>query len=342
MGLPSVFQKTPHRRRNILTGEWVLVSPQRVERPWQGSIEKSPVQGRPQYDPTCYLCPGNKRANGKRNPAYDHTFVFDNDFPALLPDSPDARQGDATSLLEASVVRGTSRVLCFSPRHDLRLSNMDITDIVRVVDAWAEQDAELGRTFQWVQIFENNGEMMGCSNPHPHGQLWASSSLPNEPTKEDIRQREYFESRKNPLLVAYGEMELKSGERVVVQNEHWTVLVPYWANWPYETLLLPKTAVRRFDELDAGRRQSLAAILQSILVKYDSLFSIEFPYSMGWHPAPHRGTAEQHWCLHAHFYPPLLRSATVKKFAVGYEMLSEPQRDLTAEQAAERLRNINV
>jgi UDPglucose--hexose-1-phosphate uridylyltransferase len=340
MTLPDVLQRTPHRRHNLLTGEWILVSPQRVERPWQGSIEKVPGSQRPRYETSCYLCPGNKRANGTVNPNYAHTYVFDNDFPALVPDSDPASSDKFSSLLHAAVVRGRSRVICFSPRHDLRMSRMDIPDIVRVVDTWVDQDSDLGREYVWVQIFENNGEMMGCSNPHPHGQLWAGSSLPNEPSKEDRRQREFLDAEGTPLLIAYGELERKNGERVILENEHWIVLVPYWAVWPFETLLLPKSSVQRLSELNPDRRQSLAGILQKLLAKYDALFSIDFPYSMGWHAAPHRRQPEQHWCLHAHFYPPLLRSATVRKFLVGYEMLSEPQRDLTAEQAAERLRGV--
>ena len=333
----------PHRRYNPLTGEWLLVSPHRTKRPWQGEVEKPPAEERPAYDPTCYLCPGNVRANGQRNPRYTGTFVFTNDFAALLPDAPPAPD-TGHPLLQMQTQRGTCRVLCFSPRHDLTLARMPIPDIRRVVDAWAEQTLELGERWRWVQIFENRGAMMGASNPHPHGQIWAGDIVPTEPAKEDRAQRRYFYQHSVPLLLDYLDLELERRERVVVENDHWLVVVPFWAVWPFETLLLPKRHVVRLPDLDDAQRHALADILKRLLVRYDNLFQTSFPYSMGWHGAPtgpDLGEDISHWQLHAHFYPPLLRSATVRKFMVGYEMLGEPQRDLTAEQAAARLRELS-
>jgi len=329
----------PHRRYNPLTGEWVLVSPHRTKRPWQGQIEKAPPEKRPLYDPQCYLCPGNERAGGVRNPAYQDTFVFTNDFAALLPDTPPAGDGD-DPIFRLQDVEGTCRVICFSPRHDLTLPVMALTGIRRVVDLWVAQVAELGERFRWVQVFENKGAVMGSSNPHPHGQIWAGNFLPNEPSKEDRHQRDYFESYGRRLLVDYANRESRCGERTVVANDHWLAVVPYWAVWPFETLLIPRRPVSHLPALDEGERDALAAILKGLLIRYDNLFETSFPYSMGWHGAPFSPDQDgSHWQLHAHFYPPLLRSATVKKFLVGYEMLAEAQRDLTAEQAAARLRS---
>ena len=364
----------PHRRYNALTGDWVLVSPHRTKRPWQGQVERPPQETRPAYDPTCYLCPRNERAGGKRNPDYANTFVFTNDFSALLPDTPSA-PSSGHPLMQAESEQGECRVICFSPRHDLTLPEMPVADIRRVVDVWAEQTMELGKRYRWVQVFENKGAVMGCSNPHPHGQIWAGSALPHEPAKEDRQQRAYFEEHGRPLLLDYAELELAGtvanfseswqlSSRVVVHNEHWLAVVPYWALWPFEVLLLPRRHVLRLPDLQEQERDALAGILKRLLTRYDNLFETSFPYSMGWHGAPTDGTMNgetgaltahepladalrslnvpptscQHWQLHAHFYPPLLRSATVKKFMVGYEMLGEPQRDLTAEQAAARLR----
>ncbi|OGO10223.1 MAG: galactose-1-phosphate uridylyltransferase [Chloroflexi bacterium RBG_13_68_17] len=327
----------PHRRRNALTGEWLLVSPQRTQRPWQGHVEPAPPPSLPAYDPACYLCPGNSRAGGRRNPDYSGTFVFDNDFPALLTSTP-ARAGQDDPLLQSADVHGSCRVLCFSPRHDLTLPEMPADDIRRVVDVWAEQTTELGERYSWVQVFENKGEMMGCSNPHPHGQIWASSELPSDAVKEDQQQRQHFAETHSPLLLDYASLEVRRGERVVLEEGDWLAVVPYWAVWPYETLLLPRRPVSIFPDLTPAERDSLARLLKRLLTRYDNLFETPFPYSMGWHGAPTAAPPHPSWQLHAHIYPPLLRSATVKKFMVGYEMLAEAQRDLTPEQAAERLR----
>ena len=327
----------PHRRYNPLLDEWILVSPHRTNRPWRGGVENLPLDRRPRYDPDCYLCPGNTRANGERNPNYRSTFVFINDFAAVLPDVPPAQAGD-DSLFRARSVRGEARVICFSPRHDLTLAEMSPAEIRLVVDLWARQTSELGARFGWVQIFENRGDMMGASNPHPHGQIWATDRMGAIAAREDQQQRAYQERNDANLLLDYARQEAQIGERCVLENANWLVVLPYWAVWPFETLLLPKTPVRRLPDLDDGQRNDLAAILKALLVKYDNLFEVSFPYSMGWHGAPYNGADNAHWQLHAHFFPPLLRSATVKKFMVGYEMLAEAQRDITPEQAAGRLR----
>lgn len=339
----SLSIDVPHRRRNALTGEWVLVSPHRAKRPWQGQQESTPEDKRPQHDPTCYLCAGNTRIGGERNPDYKGTFVFQNDFAALIPTAEGAPAASEDALTEIEPVTGTCRVICFSPRHDWTLPVMPVEAIRGVVDVWAQQVEELGATYPWVQVFENKGEIMGCSNPHPHGQIWASSFLPNEAAMEDARQREYRQTHDAPLLLDYLDKEVKDGSRIVAQNDHWVVVVPFWAVWPYETLLMPRRHMLRLPDLTDAERDSLAEILKTHLTKYDNLFNISFPYSMGWHGAPTATEENQsHWQLHAHFYPPLLRSATVKKFMVGYEMLAEAQRDLTPEQAAARLAEVST
>lgn len=336
----DLLKDAPHRRYNALTGEWILVSPHRTKRPWQGAQEKPAQDNRPSYSPNCYLCPGNQRAGGERNPDYENTFVFTNDFAALLPDT-ELSVAEDDPLFKSEGIQGTCRVICFSPRHDLTLPEMPVRDIRRVVDLWAEQFAEMGSQYKWVQVFENKGAIMGCSNPHPHGQIWAGSSLPNEAETEDRQQQNYFEEQKSVLLRDYLARELEYNERIVAENEHWVVLIPFWAFWPFETLLLPRRHIRRLPELTADERDSLADILKRFLTKYDNLFSVSFPYTMGWHNAPTDNGDYYHWQLHAHFYPPLLRSATVKKFMVGYELLAEAQRDITAEQAAQRLRDVS-
>jgi UDPglucose--hexose-1-phosphate uridylyltransferase len=330
----------PHRRYNPLMGEYILVSPHRMKRPWQGQQERPPQDARTAYDPKCYLCPRNSRSNGEVNPDYQDTFVFDNDFRALLDDIPAAPESDSP-LLHIENVQGTNRVICFSPRHDLTLALMSHESIRKVIDLWAEQCIELGKTYQWVQVFENRGETMGSSNPHPHGQIWAENVIPNLPKKEDEQQAIYSNLHRSNLLLDYAKLEMEKGERVVIENEHWLVVVPFWASWPFETMLLPKSHVLRLPDLTDAQRSSLAEILKRLLIRYDNLFEVSFPYSMGWHGAPFGEEAYTHWQLHAHFYPPLLRSASVRKFMVGYEMLGEPQRDLTAEQAAERLRSLS-
>ena len=340
---------TPHRRHNPLTGEWVLVSPHRATRPWQGQVEQPPAAARLAYDPECYLCPGNPRAGGARNPTYEATFVFDNDFAALLPDAPAGGEAGETTgrplappLLRAEGERGLCRVVCFSPRHDLTLADMAAADVRRVVDTWAEQYAELG-ALPWVrhvQIFENRGAMMGASNPHPHGQIWANETLPNEPAKELARQTAYAADTGRCLLCDYVAAELAAGERLVVQNAHWLAVVPFWAVWPFETLLLARAHRDTLPALSGPERDALADILGRLTRRYNRLFDVPFPYSMGFHQPPTDGAAYPAWHLHAHFYPPLLRSATVRKFMVGYELLGQPQRDITPESAAARLREL--
>ena len=332
----SVFDQ-PHRRYNPLTGRWVLVSAGRTRRPWQGRREEVEPEQRPAYDPGCYLCPDNRRASGERNPDYERTFVFTNDFAALRPETPEARV-DAHPLLRAHTQPGTCRVLCFSPRHDLTLAQMGLGDIRGVVDLWAEQVTELSGHYRWVQVFENRGETMGASNPHPHGQLWATAHIPDEPATEDAQQRHYHQRSGRPLLIEYADLESEEGHRTVVENDNWIAVVPFWAVWPFETLVLPRQHVRRLPDLDETQRVDLTALLKLLLVKYDNLFEHPFPYSMGWHGAPGTAGDEDHWQLHAHFLPPLLRSASVRKFMVGYEMLADVQRDLSVEEAALRLR----
>ncbi len=332
------FEEHPHRRFNPLRGDWVLVSPHRTKRPWLGQVEKPSLEKRPAHDPKCYLCPGNSRAGNLVNPKYDSTFVFTNDFSALLPDTP-ASDSPTDGLRRTEPARGECRVICFSPRHDLTLAEMAVSDILKVIEVWMAQSVELGAKYRWVQIFENKGAVMGCSNPHPHGQIWAGNFLPNEVAAEDREQRNY-QKQQAPLLLEYADKELQSGQRVVVKNTHWLAVVPFWAVWPFEILLMPLRPVSRLQDLSAPECAGLAQVLRELLIRYDNLFETSFPYSMGWHGAPNGDGDFSHWQLHAHFYPPLLRSATVKKFMVGYEMLAEPQRDLTPEQAADRLRRL--
>ncbi|XP_015919143.1 galactose-1-phosphate uridylyltransferase [Parasteatoda tepidariorum] len=340
----TTFISTEHQhvRYNPLNDKWVLVSPHRARRPWQGQVEKALEKDIPSHDPDNPLCPGAKRASGEINPFYESTYVFPNDFPALLETVPDPGPADHP-LFVSSSAKGVCRVMCFHPKSNTTLPLMSVQEILEVINTWIKEMVELGAKFKWVQIFENKGEIMGCSNPHPHCQIWASSFLPDEPRIEDIQQRNYFSKNKVPLLIEYLKEELLRKDRIVVENDYWVALVPYWAVWPYETMLLPKRHVLRLPDLNEDEKSSLAVIMKQLLTKYDNLFETSFPYSMGWHGAPTGSNEEDysHWQLHASYYPPLLRSATVKKFMVGYEMLAQAQRDLTAEQAAEKLRNLS-
>ena len=329
----------PHRRKNILTGEWVLVSPHRTQRPWQGETSQPTTEQRPQYDPGCYLCPGNTRANGETNPQYQDTFVFTNDFSSLLPETASGRTKGHT-LLVAKSEKGICRVVNFSPRHDLTLAEMETSAIEKVVDVWQKEFASLGsdKRINHVQIFENKGAMMGNSNPHPHCQIWAQESIPREAEKELRQFRAYYGKTGRSLLGDYVKEEVKLGERTIFVNESFVVLVPFWAVWPYETMIVPRRKLATILQLTSGEKRDFAEALRSVTVKYDNLFMTSFPYSSGLHQAPTDGRKhpEYHW--HTHFYPPLLRSASVKKFMVGYEMLAEPQRDITPEQAAALLK----
>lgn len=330
------FLNQPHRRLNLLTNEWIQVSPHRTKRPWQGKQEDTKEDKEPAYDSECYLCPGNSRAGGKvTNPNYTSTFVFDNDFSALLPDTFEGTINDK-ELLKAESEKGICRVICFSPRHDLTLPEMSQDDVRLVVDLWVDQYEELGSVpwINYVQIFENKGELMGCSNPHPHGQIWAQESIPEEPMKELAQQEEYFKKNGRTLLSDYLSLELNKAERVIAENDHFVVMVPFWAFWPYETLVVSRRPFARFTDMTNDERDGLADIIRQLTIKYDNLFKISFPYSAGFHPAPTDGKPHDEWHFHMHFYPPLLRSASVKKFSVGYEMLANAQRDITAEYAA--------
>ncbi|GLS91774.1 galactose-1-phosphate uridylyltransferase [Psychromonas marina] len=333
----------PHRRFNPLTGQWVLVSPHRAKRPWQGQDEQPEPASDKSYDCDCFLCAKNTRISGDKNPDYKGTYVFQNDFAALTTDTPDA-EPSGNPLFRLESARGLSRVICFSPDHSKTLPELPEKSIRQVIDTWDEQITELGKDYVWVQAFENKGSVMGCSQPHPHGQVWANDFLPNEIERKEKLLKAYYEENKSNLLVDYVNSELEDGSRTVVETEHWLAVVPYWAAWPFETILLPKTHVARMSDLSAEMRDDLAIAIKKLTSRYDNLFKCSFPYSMGWHYAPffkEPQCEDEYWQLHALFYPPLLRSASVRKFMVGYEMLAESQRDLTPEQAAEKLRAVS-
>ncbi len=334
----------PHRRYNALADRWVLVSPQRTERPWQGQVTKPAAGEKVHYDPACYLCPGNARAGGARTPKYDGIYVFDNDYPALLPADADAPAPVSGGLLIAEPENGRCRVVCFDPDHSLTLAGMTVDGIARVVETWRQQTAELGgdHSIRYVQIFENRGAMMGSSNPHPHGQIWATGHVPDEPAAETAAQKKYLAAHGRTLLSDYLAQELSAGERVVEENAEFVAVVPFWAVWPFELLLLTKRGVRSFTGFDEAQVRGLADLLKRVTMRYDGLFEVSFPYTMGFHQEPTDGGEYPEWVWHGHFYPPLLRSAEIRKFMVGFEMLGMPQRDITAERAAEMLRAVKV
>lgn len=335
------YKNHPHRRKNILTGDWVLVSPHRTKRPWQGEISKIVHDNRPSYDPECYLCPGNTRANGDTNPHYESTFVFTNDFSALLPDI-DPQKINVHNLLIAKTETGICRVVNFSPRHNITLAEMNIEEIKNVITVWQNEFQSLGSmpNIRYVQIFENKGSMMGNSNPHPHGQIWAQESIPLEPMKEQRQFKSYYQKKKKSLLSDYLQLELRQQERIVFENNSFVALVPFWAIWPYEVLIISKRRMASILELRAPELKDYAEVLSAVTVKYDNLFKTSFPYSAGLHQAPTDGSSHKEWHFHMHFYPPLLRSANIKKFMVGYEMMAEPQRDITPEESAKILRDL--
>lgn len=343
------FDEQPHRRLNQLTGEWVLVSPHRSKRPWQGQQEEPDLGVLPDHDPTCYLCPGNERAGGAVNPQYGETFVFTNDFAALLPEAPGSSDTapsagfDSDDLLVAEPEPGVCRVICYSPRHDLNMARLGRARVAKVVDVWCREfrDLSIREDIGYVQIFENRGSVMGCSNPHPHGQIWATGSVPMYPGLEDNRQKTHFADTGECLLCRYLKRELAGGERLVFENDSFAVIVPFWAVWPFETMVVPKVHMASIVEMTPGQRVDLADVLVRLGTRYDNLFQTSFPYSMGIHQQPTNGAEHPHWHFHLHFYPPLLRSRSVKKFMVGFEMLAMPQRDLTAEAAARRLRDLS-
>lgn len=327
----------PHKRLNPLINEWVLVSPHRAKRPWQGQSETPKDIQLPSYDEDCYLCPGNDRISGEQNPNYTNTFVFKNDFAALQPDTP-PHTPNANPLFQLSSEQGEAHVICFSPDHSKTLPELSTGEINALVKTWSDQYGRLSKKYEWVQLFENKGEVMGCSQPHPHGQIWANSTVPTLPAKEDKAQNEYYVEHGSAMLLDYALQESKNKERTIFENNDWIAVVPYWAAWPFETLLLPKFSCQQITQLAEEQQLTLAEAIKNVTIRYDNLFETSFPYSMGWHGAPTSQLNNPAWQLHAHFYPPLLRSATVKKFMVGYEMLAEPQRDLTPEQAAAQLK----
>ncbi len=337
----DILNSAPHRRFNILTGEWVLVSPHRTKRPWQGKTEVTSESKSPQYEPDCYLCPGNTRSTGEVNPDYVEPFSFNNDFPALIPEGPD--ENIFKGLLRAESETGICKVVCFSPDHSLTLPVMDVEDIKKIIQTWKKEYFELGKKeeINYVQIFENKGEVMGCSNAHPHGQIWAQRSIPTEIAKKTIRLKEYWEANNKSLLSTYLGQELESRERIVIENDRFVALVPFWAVWPYEVMIIPRLHYSHIGQLKGDEELSFAQIIKDLCIRYDNLFQTSFPYSSGIHQRPTTGEEHPEWHFHMSFYPPLLRSATVKKFMVGYELFASPQRDITAEQAAETLRNLS-
>ncbi|PXX97785.1 galactose-1-phosphate uridylyltransferase [Marinifilum breve] len=337
------YIENPHRRYNPLTGEWILVSPHRSKRPWQGQVEKVVEEKRPEHDPQCYLCPTNERVGGEKNPNYEDVYSFQNDFSALLQDTPEGEFSDG-DLFKAESESGICKVICFSPNHSLTVPEMKVENIRKVVDLWCKEYQELGdrEDIGYVQIFENKGSIMGCSNPHPHGQIWASKLVPLETSKESENQLAYFEKHDRTMLSDYLKSELEKKERILVENNSFVALVPFWAVWPFETMIISKRAVSSLLELTDEEKTDLADVYKKLTIMYDNLFEVSFAYSAGLHQAPTDGEEHPEWHLHMHFYPPLLRSASVKKFMVGYEMLGTPQRDITAEGAAKRLRELSI
>ena len=337
------IHEDPHRRYNPLINEWILVSPHRAKRPWQGQNETISTVKMPEYDPECYLCPGNVRANGEVNPQYSSSFVFENDFAALKQEEIEFEESKEATFFKAKPERGISRVVCFSPKHNITLPEMDLSTIEEIIRTWQREYTDLGNVdyINYVQIFENKGSVMGCSNPHPHGQIWAQSSIPTQVEKTQNSLKAYFDKNQSNLLIDYLNEELKLKERIVIENNNFVALVPFWAIWPFETLIICKRPITKITDFTANEIEDYASILKLLTIKYDNLFETSFPYSSGIHQAPTDGELHPEWQFHMHFYPPLLRSATVKKFMVGYEMMGESQRDITAEKSAKMLRDLS-
>lgn len=352
---PFDFTDHSHRRHNPLTNTWVLCSPHRSKRPWQGAREEAKKTKLPDYDEKCYLCPGNIRATGDSNPKYESTYYFLNDYPAVKLDQPDYNSDETddslkSKLMKTQGVKGKCFVICFSPSHGLSLPLMPVAGIHKVVDLWQELYLNLKKDslsgvapYKYLQIFENKGAAMGCSNPHPHGQAWCLDVIPTEVSNELKNMTKYQHDNHSHLLGDYVQLELKEKERLVAVNDSFIAVVPYWALWPFETLIVSREHLRSVEDFNEKHKEDLASIIKILTTKYDNLFNTFFPYSMGIHQAPLNGTEEEKnnsW-FHMHFYPPLLRSATVKKFCVGFEMLGEAQRDITSEQAAKRLQDLD-
>jgi len=339
--MPTSFDATthPHRRYNPLLDEWILVSPHRAKRPWQGQNETIETVEEIHYDPNCYLCPGNLRSNHTPNPVYEDCFVFENDFPALMQETV-GKTDENEPLFQIEPEQGINKVICFSPKHHLTLPQMSLLEIKKIVDTWQQEYHTLGSLdfINYVQIFENKGAVMGCSNPHPHGQIWAQKSIPTLIRRTQAQLEKYFEKHQKTMLEDYVQKELTLKERIIFENESFVLLVPFWATWPFETMIVSKKAFQNIGQFNEEEKLNFAEMIQHITIKYDNIFETSFPYSAGIHQSPTDGKNNEAWHFHMHFYPPLLRSGTVKKFMVGYEMLAESQRDMTPEQSAERIR----
>ncbi len=335
------YSDFPHRRYNPLTGEWVKVSPHRTKRPWNGQTEETGTELLPEYEKSCYLCPGNERAGGSRNPDYKGVYVFNNDYAALLPET-EFMEETVNDFIKGKTEKGICRVICYSDKHNITMARMSLKEIENIINIWKKEYTELSEHdfINHVQIFENKGAVMGCSNPHPHGQIWAEEFLPNIPHSEIYHQNKYSEKNKSCLLCDYIKYEIEQNERIIYRNRSFAAVVPYWAVWPFETMILPLRHITSINQLTESETADFADIFKKVTVKYDNLFKTSFPYSMGIHQSPTDGKDYSYTHMHVHFAPPLLRSATVKKFMVGYELMAMSQRDITPEKSAEVLKEL--